>query len=107
MDEFESELRQNLQRRPAPPSLKRRILEARQQQRKRVRAISPVWMRLAASLALAATVGGVAQWQMHRVEERRRGEEAYRQLSTALRITNRALDRVQMKLAEHGRGTEE
>jgi predicted type IV restriction endonuclease len=50
-------------------------------------------------MVLAAAMGG--GWMWHVQEERRKGEEAREQVLTALRITNQALDTVQMRLAEH------
>ena len=53
MQEFERELRQALERRPAPPSLKGKIVQARRRRAQSARR-SILWQRLAASLALAA-----------------------------------------------------
>ena len=100
MAEFERELQTALARRPAPPHLKRRIMERRRQHAGR----SPrmIWMeRLAASLILAAVAGGAAFWR-HQVEQRR-GEEATQQVFTALRIANHALEQMNVQLAEHNR----
>ncbi|HEX8811309.1 MAG TPA: hypothetical protein VF742_04890, partial [Terracidiphilus sp.] len=107
MDGFEEELSESLVRRPAPPGLKGRILAERA--RRRVVEQSSwrvIWMRLAASLLIAAVLAGVARWQWQRVEDRRRGEEARQQVLTALSITARALDKVQTRLAAHN-GNEE
>jgi hypothetical protein len=99
MDDFEKELSESLTRRPAPPGLKGRILAERAR-----RAAAEhdgrhvMWMRLAASMALAAVLAGGAGWQWQRVEERRRGEEARQQVMTALGITAKALDKVQKQL---------
>jgi hypothetical protein len=99
MDDFEKELSESLTRRPAPPGLKGRILAERarratvEQNGWRV-----MWMRLAASVAIAAVLAGAAGWQWQRVEERRRGEEARQQVMTALGITAKALDKVQKRL---------
>jgi hypothetical protein len=96
--EFESELRQAFVRRPAPPSLKRRILDARSRRRtERRHRRFVVWQRLAASLAVAVVLGGGFTW--HHVQEERKGEEARQQVMTALRITNRALDEMNARLA--------
>jgi hypothetical protein len=104
--EFERELRQNLARRPAPPSLKRRILEARTRHRTaRFRNRIVLWQRLAASLVLAASLGGGYAW--HHVQQQRKGEEARRQVFTALRITNRALNEMNARLAAHDRAANE
>jgi hypothetical protein len=64
-----------------------------------------VWQRLAATLALAAVLGGAMEWR-HREEERRKGEAAREQVLTALRITNHALDQVNTRLAAHDREQE-
>ena len=106
MDQFEEELKQALERRPAPPSMKRKLMQRRMVQRSQTRRHrTHLWMQMAAGLLLAAVLGGGAEWQMRRMEERRQGEEARRQVLTALRITNHALDKVKEQLAEHGRGT--
>jgi hypothetical protein len=102
MDDLEQELKQALERRPAPPSLKRRILQQRglrRTQRLHIRTI--VWQRLAASVTLAALIGGAYTW--HQSEQRRKGEEARRQVMTALRITSRALDEMNARLAARNR----
>jgi hypothetical protein len=103
MEEMERELREAFQRRPAPPSLKRRLMEKRRTQRRPIHAA--VWQRLAATLALAAVLGGAMEWR-HREEERRKGEAAREQVLTALRITNHALDQVNTRLAAHDREQE-
>ncbi len=101
MDNFERELHEAMERRPAPPSLKRGILERRWQQRSRQR-MRMVWFeRLAASLVLAGVAGGAVIG--HYAIERRKGEEAKQQVFTALRITNRALEEMNRQLAAHGR----
>lgn len=100
MEEFERELRHSLERRPAPPSLKRRLMEGRRRQQRR----NPVmWQRLAASLALAAVLGGAAGYGWRERQERRRGEAAREQVLTALRITGHALNRMNAQLAARGR----
>jgi hypothetical protein len=103
IDDFEDELRQAFERRPAPPSLKRRLMEKRRAQRPQRHFVT--WQRLAASIALAAVLGGGLAWR--NVEERRKGEAARRQVLTALRITSRALNQVNTKLAAHGRAAQE
>jgi hypothetical protein len=102
MDDFEQELRQAMVRRPAPPSLKRKILECRTRQNtQRVNARMLMWQRLAASIVLAAVAGGAYLW--HNIEQRRKGEQARQQVLTALRITSRALQQMNEQLAEHNR----
>jgi hypothetical protein len=103
MDDFERELREAFERRPAPPSLKRRLMEQRRWRRPQGHAFA--WQRMAASLALAAVLGGALAW--HRAEERRKGEEARQQVLTALRITNHALNEMNARLASHDRNDQE
>ena len=102
--EFEQELRQALERRPAPPSLKGKILARRRGARLGRRTV--LWQRLAASLVLAAVLGGAAEWQQHVREERRKGEEARQQVMIALRITGHALEKMNQQLAAHDRAQE-
>jgi hypothetical protein len=102
MDDFEQELKQALERRPAPPSLKRRILQQRSLRRtQRLHSHMVIWQRLAASVMLAALIGGAFTW--HQAEQRRKGEEARRQVMTALRITSHALNEMNTRLAAHDR----
>jgi hypothetical protein len=105
MDEFEQELQQAMERRPAPPSLKRKIMARRTRQNtERVHARLVMWQRLAASIVLAAVAGGAYMW--HNAEEQRKGEEARQQVLTALRITSHALQQMNQQLADHNRNEE-
>lgn len=103
MDELEQQLREAFVRLPAPPSLKRKLMEKRRAQRRTRPAV--VWQRLAATLALAAVLGGAMEWR-HREDERRKGEAAREQVLTALRITSHALNQVNTRLAAHDREQE-
>ena len=106
IDEFERELRQALERRPAPPGLKRKVMAERGRLRtERIRSRTVIWQRLAASLALAAVVGGGFAWRER--EEERKGEEARRQVMIALRITGHALNQMKTQLAAHHRANGE
>lgn len=107
MDEFEQELRQALERRPAPPSLKRNLMAMRRKQ-----SHSSHWFegqKLAASLAIAAVLGTAAIWGGHvweqriqaQKEEQRKGEAARQQVLIALRLTNHALNHMNRQLAAH------
>jgi hypothetical protein len=105
-DDFESELRDSLRREPAPASLKRNLLE-RRQNRAQLHLSRPsawqhsrmIWFeRIAASLVLAAVAGGAVVG--HYAIERRKGEEAKRQVFTALRITNHAFEVMNEQLQE-------
>ncbi|HUH63819.1 MAG TPA: hypothetical protein VLZ50_12500 [Terracidiphilus sp.] len=103
-EEFEQELRQAFERRPAPPRLKRRIMDGiRKQQEARRRARLIWWPRIAATFALLAIAAGLAIW--HRAEVRRRGEEARQQVLTAFRITTHALNEMNSRLStrDHAR----
>ena len=105
MDEFEQELQQAMSRRPAPPSLKRKIFDGRRLQKKeRVHARMVMWQRIAASIVLAAVAGGAYMW--HDAEQRRKGEEARQQVLTALRITSHALEQMNQQLADRSRNAE-
>jgi hypothetical protein len=100
MEKFEQELRQALSRRPAPPGLKQRVMEARRRERTvQIHSRTVLWQRLAASLVLAAALGGGFAWRNY--EDRRKGEAAREQVLTALRITNHALNNVRTQLAAH------
>lgn len=107
MDEFEQELRQAFERRPAPPGLKRRLRErglldgGLQGGRRTVevrRAFVP-WQLLAACAALMAVLAGGVEWR--HVEQVRKEEAAREQVLTALRITSQALNRMNTRLAAH------
>lgn len=104
IDEFEKELQQVLQRRPAPPSLKRKVMARRGLEiTERRHHYWVAWKRVAAGLVLAAMLGGAMEWQLQRAEDRRRGEEARRQVMTALRVTERALNEMNLRLAARNR----
>jgi hypothetical protein len=101
-DAFERELRQALERKPAPPSLKRRILQRRDSRRTEKLHVRTVWwQRLAASVLIVGVIAGGYSWRQ--IEDRRKGEEAKQQVLTALRITNRALNDMNRRLADHNR----
>ena len=98
LDDFERDLRAAMRRQPAPPGLKRVVMEKRWQaraaQRRRM-----VWLeRLAASLVFAGVASGAVLWR--NIDERRRGEQAKQKVFTALRITNRALEQMRLQLEE-------
>lgn len=107
MDDFEKELQQALQRRPAPPSLKGKVMERRgllSIERRHSHWL--VWQRVAAGLLIVAALGGAMQWKIRRDEERREGEEARRQVMIALRITGHALNEVNARLNRNHGGDE-
>lgn len=102
-EDFERELRQAFERRPAPPSLKRRVMDRRRAQGPRH--VSVIWQRLAASIVLVAALAGGMAWR--NAEERRKGEAARQQVLTALRITNHALNHMNKQFAAHRRAAQE
>jgi hypothetical protein len=98
MDEFEQELRKAFARHPAPPGLKRRIMQRRRALELRAHAFP--WQRIAAVILLSVVFSGAAAW--HKRDEQRKGEAARQQVMTALRITNHALNQMNSQLAAHG-----
>lgn len=98
-DDFERELRQAFARRPAPPGLKRKLMERRRPSQVHRSFVS--WQRMAAALVLTAVLAGGAAW--HEREEKRKEEAAREQVLTALRITSRALNQMNSQLAIRGR----
>jgi hypothetical protein len=99
--EFERKLRFAMQHRAAPLGLKQRVLARARERRQAGRGRVWILQRLAASIILAAIVGGFAAY--HQADERRKGEQAREQVMTALRITSRTLNRVNERLADSGR----
>lgn len=99
MDELEQQLSQVLERLPAPPGLKRKVIERREEQLAARRRQLMWWRRLV--IATAAICLLAAVWFWRGAEQRREGEEARRQVILALRITNRALTQMQSQLAAH------
>ena len=111
--EFERKLRIAMQRQAAPVGMKQRVL-AHARERRQARH-GRVWMlqRIAASVVLAALVGGFAVYRQvqeretaretERVMEQRKGEQAREQVLIAMRITSRTLDRVNQRLVEQSR----
>jgi hypothetical protein len=99
-DDFEQELRQAMERRPAPPRLKRTVMDQRnRRQTQRLWSRTILWQRLAAGLVFAAVLAGGVMWRnYHNYETRREGEAARQQVLTALRITGHALNQVNAQL---------
>lgn len=98
IDQFERELRQAFERRPAPPGLKGRILGARNRRRTlRMHGRVVLFQRLAAAVVLVAVLGGGFAWRQQ--QQIRKGEEARREIRTALRVTQHALDKINARLA--------
>lgn len=102
-DEFEKELRDHLQARPAPAGFADRVLRRVEHPRPR-RAWwflwQPLWRWAAvAALLLITVLGGLE----HERQERLAGERARRQVLLALRITGTALNQVQQKVSDQQR----
>jgi hypothetical protein len=110
MDDFEAQLKRSFERWPAPPDLKRRLMQNRRRRKERPQWFAlPFAARVAVSLSLgvgvfAALYGGIAANQ---AEQRRKGEAARQQVLTALRITGHALNHMNKQLAAHGRARQE
>ena len=105
IDDFERELRQAFERRPAPPSLKRKIMERRQRRNsERLHRRVVFWQRLAASVLLVVAAGGALMWRNE--SQRRKGEAAREQVYTALRIANHALHVMNAQLTSQDRDEE-
>lgn len=99
MEEFERELKQALERMPAPPGLKHRLMVRKQEEYALRHRRVVWWQRLAVAAALLCILAGA--WMWRNAEQRRQGEEARRQVILALRITSRALNQMQSQLAAH------
>ena len=113
IDEFERELRESLQRHPAPLDLKGKVMQRRWQQRAQLRfnrasarqRTRMIWFeRIAASLVVASVAGSAVVG--HYAIERRKGEEAKQQVFTALRITNHAFQVMNKQLQERDKNSQ-
>jgi hypothetical protein len=103
--EFERKLRMAMQHREAPLGMKQRVLARARERRQAQRGRFWMLQRIAASILLAAAVGGFAAYRHNeeRVAEQKRGAEAREQVMTALRITSKTLGRVNERLTENDR----
>jgi hypothetical protein len=101
--EFEREVQQAFARRPAPPSLKRKLMEKRRRPQPQHSFVH--WQRLAASLVMTAVLAGGFDWRI--VEQRRKQEAARQEVLTALRITSHALNQMNSRLAAHRHGEQD
>ncbi len=98
-DDFERDLHTALERIPAPPALKRKLMERRQARYVARRRRVVWWQRMATAAALLCVLAGALMWRS--AERRRQGEEARREVIVALRITSRALKQMESQLAAH------
>jgi hypothetical protein len=97
-DDFESELHATFARVPAPPDLKRKVMNQLWEQTRSARRRMVWFERIAASLVVVAVMGGAVVGR--NAMERRRGEEAKQQVFTALRIATHALEEMNVQLQE-------
>jgi hypothetical protein len=112
MEESEQELRHAFDRLPAPASLKRKIMARRRGAAQQLSFPLFAWRGLAASivsvsLCILAALVIYGDYQWREAEQRRKGEEARRQVLLALRITNHALDHMNKQFAANGRAHHE
>ena len=98
LQDFERKLRMAIVRREAPLGLKSRVLAQARERRQAQRGRLWIWQRVAATLVVAAVLGGFVEYR--HIEEQRKGEAAREQVLTALRITSKTMNRVQEKLAD-------
>jgi hypothetical protein len=106
IDEVERALRPALERMPAPPGLKRKLLLRREAlHAERRRRLVRWWQRLAAAATLAGVLVCAMVWRS--TEQRRHAEEVRREVMVALRITNHALQQMQAQLAAHDQDAQE
>jgi negative regulator of sigma E activity len=95
-DEFEKELREHLQPRPAPPGFAERVM-ARVPARQARPRWQPLWRWAAVAAVLAVTIFGGIE---HDRQQRIAGERARAQVLLALRITGSTLQQVQSKVSQ-------
>lgn len=106
IDEVERALRPALERMPAPPGLKRKLMQRREAlHAERRRRLVRWWQRLAAAATLAGVLVCAMVWRS--TEQRRHAEEVRREVMVALRITNHALQQMQAQLAAHDQDAQE
>src|SRR4051812_33894513 len=98
---LDHELKQALRRVPAPEGFADRVL-AHAKNGERPAAAAPRWRAVAATLLVAAVLGG---WSANQVLERRRehdeGERAREQVLVALRITGAKVAQAQRGVSRH------
>ena len=95
LEEFEAELREQLQARPAPAGFADRVM-ARMERKPRP-AWHLAWRWAAAAAVLAVSVAGSIEYQR---EQRIAGERARQQVLLALHITGSTLRQVQTKVGQ-------
>ena len=103
--EFERRLRSAMQHHEAPLGMKQRVLARARERRQREHGRLWILQRVGVSVVLATVFASVAVYRevQERATERKKGEEAREQVMTALRITNKTLNRVSERLAENSK----
>ena len=91
---FESELREALRRKDAPPDFTNRVMRAMGTPA----ASRPVRRLPGGTIAAALLLFTIGGWTFHYVEQQREGERAKAQLMLALRITSQKLHETQQHL---------
>ncbi|MGP8175508.1 MAG: hypothetical protein ACLP7O_13305 [Terracidiphilus sp.] len=110
MDDFEQKLSRSFERWPAPPDLKRRLMQNRRRRKERPQWFalpSEVLVAVVLSLGVGVFVALSAGIASYRAEQQRKGEAARQQVLTALRITGRALNHMNQQLAAHHHASRE
>ena len=108
LDDFEETLKRSFERQPAPPSLKRKLMERRRRVAQRRSFPLFAWRGLTASivsvsLCILAALAIYSGYEQRQAEQRRKAEDVHQQVLLALRITNHALNHMNQQLAAHGR----
>ncbi|MGO9775677.1 MAG: hypothetical protein ACLQGT_10255 [Terracidiphilus sp.] len=112
MDAFEEKLKRSFERQPAPPGLRRRLMERRRRTAQRQSTPFFAWRGVAAaivslSLCILAALVVYGNYQLREAEKQRQGEAARQQVLLALRITNHALEHMNRQFAANGRAHHE
>jgi anti-sigma-K factor RskA len=104
-DELDRELKESLQRVPAPEGFADRVMERVAGQQNRVLVMpwrrSQVWQAVIAAVALIAVMSGATAFEQRR-QERLRAELLQQQFDVAMRVTGRTLDGVGERISRAG-----
>lgn len=97
--DLERDLRNALERKPAPAGFTARVMDALEQDGARPqpdpRFLGMRWRAVAAAALLTVTLGG---WAAHQVQQRREAERAKEEVLFALRITSEKLNQARTQL---------
>jgi negative regulator of sigma E activity len=105
-DEFEQELKEGLERVPAPEGFADRVMgRIARKERLRIRMmpqrVAYVWQMAVAAMVLLAVLFGVGE-MAHRRDERRRAELVERQFDVAMRVAGKTLNGVGQRISKAG-----